>query len=189
MSIGGFQSVAGGVMDIDPRKIGANINAGSLLATPENFGNNTNPGDMMGADIHPSVVDKPNYGDWFKVPDDSVDITATTFGLDAVWNVGAVGQPLLRAEWKGNPPFFHWSDTFHGTQMYVQLTPNTRHIFDAWGIAVPTAPIKVNENPPPTVLGVASKGITAILVLAVVGAGIYFLPPDFFRGWAKAAKG
>lgn len=174
-------------VDVGPA-IRGNIGASTLLGSGP--GVNPNVSGSLSPALHASASN-PVIGNWFKVPDDSI-VQHTSINdpiialVPYVWTLPDGSAIQLRpSEFRGSNDIlniFRSTNTFH--DCYVKFTENTRAGLVAYGIVPPSqAPPPTPAEPQSTPEAIAS-GVRNLMVIAVIGAAIYFLPKGLLKGKA-----
>lgn len=186
-----FPTATGQSIDVSS-DFGANINAGALLGsriTQDNLTAAPTPSTLH--ESATSIV----AGDWFGVPDNQIvgkNHALLGIEISIEWHLpdGSIVM-LADDEWRGDSDLLNVfrSDNFTYHNNSVKLTANTRAGLEAAGAIPPgTQP----RNPPAG--SPASKPVStqqavvasanALLIIALIGAAIYFLPKGILRGGA-----
>jgi hypothetical protein len=179
-------------IDVAPGKIAGNLQVNTLLG--KSLPPGVNPNIPIGNDTNPlpmnALVGGPpdgRFGEWYDAPPDSITIDYNLIeGNNVFWHLPNNSMILLsRDEWRGDPPMWFGDKVKNPT---VSLTRNTLAGFLAFGMISEAEADRILGNKPkapPTVTETVVKASSTLLVIAVIGAAIWFLPRGFFKG-AKA---
>ena len=175
-----------------------NINSAAMIAPvtfePENLGSVTTEARF---EVFRSASNTYTgaYGGWYKVPDDSIEVIGRSIleSVEVFWKLPNGSRiPLLEdIEVKGIPPLFHWGTTYGLTNCYVKLNAKTLPGFRAFNMLDNISPDEVKDiignqpkEPltPPTTGEVVQSSLRSLVILAILGTAIYFLPKNIVRG-------
>lgn len=141
----------GGIIDVDPYKIGKNINVSALLETPENFGNTTLAGPVP-MSLSLSTKPRAQVGDWFdakgQIVQYGLSITNRQVFFEVNWDDGTQSSVQLdRSEWSGTPPLFHFHEYIVMSNGKVRLTKNTVLLIKELGLVTEEEANAILGNP------------------------------------------
>lgn len=179
-------------MDVAPNTIGNNIGASTLLGGSPLLGTNNYeskpPSALSGATRNLYI------GTWLTVPDDAIIgqpnyiLGGGLTGVTKYLKVGGKLIPLDESEFSGiadlRDIFMSKDYTYHNCR--VMLTANTLGYFWAMGQITDDEYLRLKGTLPPAEESVTTqqavvKASTALVILAVLGAAIWFVPKGVFR--------
>lgn len=189
--------VTGGRLDVSP-DIVKNMSFNSLVSGDKLTGTNST-GQPSGIGMLNDWQQPPQMGDWFPV-DSSTFIghpgDAINGNVNMEWALPGRRQSLLPGEWDGDSD---WRDvfiadnfTYHNTRVKVTkrtlaglvelgyLTKDQANSINGGVIPDPPKPVAT----PPTPGAVVQSSFNALVVLAVLGVAVWFLPKNILRGGA-----
>lgn len=191
-AIRGYQRVGGGLMDFGPR-IESNISAYTLVNAPENIGHRTHPGPMEGNGYSPGVALPAVVGNWYKVEDSSVVVNdGYTSFAKIVWTLPDGRKIELKSDeinfqyenswiWRTIPGIGNTTN-IPVKDVTIKLTMNTVPGLAAFGIIsdfdaeLILGHLRKQKETEPTILGTTGKVASAVIIVAIVGALIWFVP-------------
>ncbi len=179
-----------GLMDVDER-IGSNLSFQALTSMPANAGNLQEPGvaNQNQYAVSSSVVAVIPWGEWFEIdPSNVVFQRVVPFIFQPYWKLPDGSEIKLEDSYSAVSTLgglFTWSCS----SARVKLVPQTLAGLKAYGhvrneIDPSTLPDqgRVDGNQPATIPDAIVKGSSALIIVALVGAAIWFLPKNLARG-------
>lgn len=187
------RTIDNGIIDISPAEAEVNSNLPVLLAPYRNLGNDVQEDKLVA--YRSASNTNLQLGSWYKVPDASLQVFSRSYFEKAVviWNLpNGSSIELTENEVRGQVPWVHFGSSYGISNAFVKLNLKTQAGFRAFGMLNDISQDEIDkaierdkenkERDTPTTGEVIQTGARSLVILAILGAAIYFLPKNILRG-------
>lgn len=192
---------SGGRLDIG-KDIAKNINSAAMFdfadSESTDMGRNTEVPSFQVLYANPNGFRNASntytgaYGGWYKVPDSSIEVRQRLIieTPEIVWKLpnGSAIPLIPETEVKGVAPMFRWGYVYGLSNVYVKLNAKTIPGFRAFGLLDGISPDTVRdilntpkEVIPPSTGETVQSSLRSLVVIAILGTAIWFLPKNILR--------
>lgn len=174
----------GGLLDVG-RAIGSNMSIGALTSLPENAGNLVDPGSHFPIAMSSQYPDTLPWGEWFEIDPTTVRLERVfPFVFRPWWKLPDGSEVKLEDSYSKVTTLagiFAWSVTSARVKLVAETLRGLQATGHVRGNIDPADLPDNGRDDGATIPDAVVAGSSALIIVAIIGAAIWFLPKNLAR--------